>query len=98
MGFPLVENDELHFAFVLLEGLLPDGNLPPEGGSGEGTELDHQGHFCHSLHEIERLVVQGHEGEARCHLSSFRRALGKLVETCRLSLGRGGGQCQEKKG
>ena len=80
MSFPLVQNDEFDSSFILLEGLLPDGNLPPEGGSGERAEFDDERLLCHCLHEIERLVVQRHEDEIRRHLPGFGRSLGKLVE------------------
>ena len=45
-----------------MEGLFPDGNLPP-GGAGEGVELHHHGHLGYRIHEKERSVVRGQEGK-----------------------------------
>jgi len=101
VGFPLVQNDKLNFAFVLLEGLFPDGNLPPEGGSGEGAELDYNGHFGRGLHEGEGFTLYRQEGEVRCHFPGFWRGFGEFVETGRLTLGGAGekkGKSQEETG
>jgi len=90
VGFPLVQDDKLNFAFVLLEGFFPDGNLPPEGGSGEGAELDNQGHVYRRRHEIERLILYREEGKVRRHFPGHRRSLGEIIEPGGLSLDRGG--------
>jgi hypothetical protein len=98
MGFPLVQNDEVDLAFVLLEDLFRDGNLPPEGGSGEGAEFDDHGSVGRHFHQVEWFVVQGEESEIRRHFSGLRGGLGKLVKAGRLPLHSPRGGEEEEKG